>query len=280
MFRKILSGTKKPGGKAPDLKFQAKRGGASTAVPNTEDEEFEKRKQEWQSELEQMSEFLVIKSTQEQQEEGASSPVDSAFIEDKDGMPFLKVIFDVKFFKEEDINVKIEDNQLIMTAKNLEDKEDRTYTRTIIRRVELPEHVDTKMMQSEIRNGQLHIDMPFHLPPSKKPDGPNIFPILTDSEGRKKIRVIVFIGPDFTTDDVKVATNGKHLEISASYDAEIGKYGRQIQQREFKREYMLPEHLEADHVDHELSDDGRLLIDIHLKDDKPYRCTISAEEIQ
>ena len=222
----------------------------------------------------------MIKSTHEQQEEGTSQPVDSAFIEDKDGMPFLKALFDVRHFKEEDISVKIEESQLVMTAQNLEDRDDRTYTRTIIRRVDLPQHVDTKMMHTNFKNGLFSVEMPFHLPPSKKPEGPNIFPILTDAEGRKKIRVIVYIGPDFTSDDVSVETNGKHLAISAAYGAEIGKYGKQIQQREFKRDYMLPEHLEADHVDHVLAPDGRLLIDIHLKDDRPYRCTISAEELQ
>ena len=274
-----MSGSKNKS-KTPDLKYQAKKGSTATALPNTEDEEFERRKQDWQSELEEMSEFLVIRSTQEQQEEGADHPIDSAFIEDRDGMPYLKAVFDVRHFRKEDISVTVEGAQLVMTAQNLEDRDDRTYTRTIVRKVDLPKHVDHKMMHCDVNDGLLSIEMPFHLPPSKKPLGPNIFPIITDADGHKKIRVIVFIGPDFTSDDVTVETNGKHLSIQASYDAELGKYGRQVQQREFKREYMLPDHLDADRVDHVLGPDGRLFIDIHLKDEKPYRCTISAEELQ
>ena len=35
---------------------------------------------EWQEELDEMSEFLLIKSTEEQKEEGVEIPVDTAFV--------------------------------------------------------------------------------------------------------------------------------------------------------------------------------------------------------
>ena len=43
-------------------------------------EELERRKQIWQEELDTMSEFLVIKSTEEQREEGVERLVDTAFV--------------------------------------------------------------------------------------------------------------------------------------------------------------------------------------------------------
>lgn len=43
-------------------------------------EELERRKQVWQEELDTMSEFLVIKSTEEQREEGVERLVDTAFV--------------------------------------------------------------------------------------------------------------------------------------------------------------------------------------------------------
>ena len=51
-------------------------------IPPTEPgaEEFERKKAEWQEELDEMSEFLLIKSTEEQKEEGVQTPVDTAFI--------------------------------------------------------------------------------------------------------------------------------------------------------------------------------------------------------
>jgi len=52
-----------------------------------------------------MSEFLVLKSTEEQKEEGVDQPVDTAFIEDRDGMPILKASFDVHHFKPDEVTV-------------------------------------------------------------------------------------------------------------------------------------------------------------------------------
>ena len=56
-----------------------------------------------QEELDQMSEFLVLKSTEEQKDEGVETPVDTAYIEDRDGMPILKAIFDVHHFKPDEV---------------------------------------------------------------------------------------------------------------------------------------------------------------------------------
>ena len=49
-------------------------------VAQADAEEFERKKQEWQDELDEMSEFLLLKSTEEQKEEGVEHPVDTAFI--------------------------------------------------------------------------------------------------------------------------------------------------------------------------------------------------------
>ena len=49
-------------------------------VAQANEEEFERKKKEWQEELDDMSEFLLLKSTEEQKEEGVEHPVDTAFI--------------------------------------------------------------------------------------------------------------------------------------------------------------------------------------------------------
>lgn len=56
-----------------------------------------------QDELDQMSEFLVLKSTEEQKEEGVEHPVDTAYIEDRDGMPIMKAVFDIHHFKPDEV---------------------------------------------------------------------------------------------------------------------------------------------------------------------------------
>ncbi len=232
-----------------------------------------------QDELEEMSEFLLIKSFNEQAEEGEEQPVDTAFIEDRQGTPYLKACFDVKHFKPEEVDVRIEDGTLVVTAQGVEDKEDRVYRKTLVRQIELPEQVNTDLLHTDIsKGGLLTIEMPFVLREQPKPPGPNVFPIVTDPDGKRKLQLDIFIGTEFTDDEIKVESNGTHLFINAGYDAEIGKYGKQVRQREFKREYILPEHLQVDHVESKL-DGPKLLVQIYLKEDKPYRCTVTAEDV-
>ena len=202
VFRKILGKGKKGGVKIKSNKD----GDPSTSGAQSKSEELERKKQEWQSELGQMSEFLFIKSSNEQKEEGVEHPVDTAWIEDKDGLPTLKALFDVGLFKEENVDLKVEDDQLILTAKSTEEHEEREYTRTMVRKLDLPKHVDHRMMSTNLdEHGLLHVEMPFHLPPQRRPKGPNVFPIVTDAHGRRKLRIMIYIGSDFTSDDVSVS---------------------------------------------------------------------------
>ena len=56
--------------------------------------------------------------------------------------------------------------------------------------------------------GLLSIEMPFHLPPQRRPPGPSVVPIVTGEDGRRRIRYSMLIGPDFTKDDVNVKVDG------------------------------------------------------------------------
>jgi len=56
-----------------------------------------------------MSDFLVIKSTEEQRAEGVESPVDTAYIDDRDGLPILKAVFDIRHFRPDDVTIAVED---------------------------------------------------------------------------------------------------------------------------------------------------------------------------
>ena len=54
-----------------------------------------------------MSEFLVLKSTEEQLNEGQDLLIDSARVEDRNGLPVLKMVFDVHHFREDEVQVFI-----------------------------------------------------------------------------------------------------------------------------------------------------------------------------
>jgi len=55
-----------------------------------------------------MSDFLIMKSTEEQRAEGVESPVDTAYIDDRDGLPILKAVFDIHHFQPDDVTLTVE----------------------------------------------------------------------------------------------------------------------------------------------------------------------------
>ena len=115
-----------------------------------------------------------------------------------------------------------------MLAQCLDDRDSAVFKKTMIRKIDLPHHVDQKMIHCDLTpDGILHVEMPFHLPPQRKPVGPSVVPVV-DIDGSRRIRLAFNIGPDFTEDDVKVERNDRTLSISASYDAEIGVYGAEV----------------------------------------------------
>ena len=58
--------------------------------------------------MEELSDFLVIKSTEEQRAEGVESPVDTAYMDDRDGLPILKAVFDIRHFRPNDVTLTVE----------------------------------------------------------------------------------------------------------------------------------------------------------------------------
>lgn len=195
-------------------------------------------------------------------------------------MPVLKAVFDVHHFTPEDISLNVAGDELVLEARALDDRDDRVYRKTMIRRIDLPKHVDPKMMQCELsKDGILTIEMPFHLPPQRRPHGPNVFPILNDKDGKRKIRLAFMVGPEFTSDDISVSCDGRKLLIQASYTEDVGKYADTKNARNLQREYMLPDFVKVDTVSHVLSPDGKLHIEITLQEEKPFSCEVDTEEV-
>jgi HSP20 family molecular chaperone IbpA len=126
------------------------------------------------------------------------------------------------------VQLSVEDGQLILLAQCLEDRDNAVFKKTMIRKIDLPQYVDQKMIHCDLTSeGVLHVEMPFHLPPQRRPVGPSVVPIV-DVDGSRRIRLAFNIGPDFTDDDIKIERNDRTLSISAAYDAEIGLYGAEV----------------------------------------------------
>lgn len=147
-------------------------------------------------------------------------------------------------------------------------REDKTYRKKIIRKLNLPKFVDPKMMRCEMsEQGIVTVEMPFHLPPVKKPEGPNVYPIMTDADGRRKICLAFSVGLSFTSDNITVDTDGQRLSIRASRAAIFDKYGQVTPGPDLKKEFILPDYIEVDNLSHVFTD-GKLTIDVFLKDEK------------
>ena len=102
--------------------------------------------------------------------------------------------------------LQIENQQLLVNAQGLDDRETAVYRKTMIRKIDLPPNVDTSDTNCDISaDGILTVEMPFNMPTEKpRPRAdPALVPIITEN-GRRQIRLQFNIGPDFTLDDVKV----------------------------------------------------------------------------
>ena len=201
-------------------------------------------------------------------------------VEDRNGIPVLKALFDVMQFKSEEIHVKTEGGTLDIIAQHTEDNAAMSYTKTMKRKIEIPKQVIPELINAEVKNGLLKIEMPLGLPlRKKKPQGAHIYPITQEPTGKRKIQVPMFIGTQFTNDDVSVKCIGRHLYINASKVAgETDKYGQEMGQKDFQQEYILPQHHNVENTSFTLNE-GELIVDIFLKDEKPFQCRVTVEDV-
>lgn len=234
-----------------------------------------------------MSEFLIIRSTEEQKEAGVEEPVDTASIVDRDGLPILRAVFDVHSFRPDDVQISVEDDLLTVKAEVVEDKACSTFRKTLVRRIDLPLNADKKRMQSVYTgDGLLSVEMPFHLSPRRRPSAHhlrgrcNVVPIARDAEGRRVIRLAVPLGSEFTPDDVKVDVRDRRISVTASYKAEVGEYGSEIAQKEVMKGFQLPDYVEIDSVTQQFARVGCVRLEVLLKGDETFHCEISTEDIE
>lgn len=90
----------------------------------------------------------------------------------------------------------------------------------------------------------------------------------------------------------QVTADGHELSIVASYELEVGEFGKQVTGHEFKKKFRLPETIEVDTVSYQMQPNGALQVEILLKDDEDerdkdavdgprrYKCDISTEEVK
>ena len=156
-------------------------------------------------------------------------------------------------FERDDVSLTLDGHDLVLTASSLDDRDDREYRKTIKRSVSLPSDVDVTSIQHEFSTDERTLTV--------------VLPVINRS---KAMRVSFQLGPQVAAgDDVSVSCDGRKLLITATpnLSADVtSKHSGKPHIPRLRREYMLPEHVRAESVSHELKPDGVLHVDIVFYD--------------
>ena len=247
----------------------------------------EKRKKEWSEDFDKMrDEFFTLKpgladrraSTIGLDKIGALKTV---FEEGSDGNQRFKVRFDVSEFKPDEIQVKVQDNKVMVYAKHEERHASQSVSREYSRQVDIPPNVDQEQLQCILsRDGILTVDGPVigsqlvprqQLLPIQHANQPADRtlqlatpvknPIITEPDGTKKLRLTVDAG-EFKPEELIVKTMERKLVVHAEH---VEKSAGKTLHKEFNKEYELPESVDQTGISAYIGDEGKLIIEAPLK---------------
>ncbi|KAL4225001.1 Hsp20/alpha crystallin [Mactra antiquata] len=250
----------------------------------------EKRKKEWSDDFDRMrDEFFTLKpgsadrraSTIGLDKIGALRTV---YETDGEGSQRFKVRFDVSEFKPDEIQVKVQDNKVIVYAKHEERSTAQSVSREYSRQVDVPPNVDQERLQCVLsRDGILTVDGPVfsnqlvathqvlpiqqqvvqHVQPQRTLQlaTPVKNPIITEPDGTRKLRLTVDAG-DFRPEEVVVKTMEKKLVVHAEH---VEKTAGKTLHKEFNKEYELPDSVDQTAITAYIGDEGKLIIEAPIK---------------
>ena len=232
----------------------------------------ERRRSDWEKEVERMrQDFFRLKPTETRR--GSSDnlldmDLDTMFDDDKTGNKRFRVGFDVHEFRPEEINVRTQEQKLIVHAKHEEKADGKSMSREFSRQVDIPAHVNPSQLACVLtKDGVLEIEAPVAAPAydairTAAIDRYQSGPVVTERDGSRKLRMLVEVGNDFKPEDITVKTIDKKLVVHARHEEKSA--GRTMF-REFNKEFDLPEIVDPLTVNAFLSDDGKLTVEAPLK---------------
>jgi len=267
----------------------------------------EKRRKEWDDEIDNIrSEFFKLKPA-----ENISSTMDgvdnlkTVFINDLQGGQKFKVRFDVSNFRPEEIQVRVQDNKLSVSAKHEEKSSKSSVSKEYSRQLDIPSNVEQDKLQCILsKDGILSIEGPVkdskpmlsketvlpiqHGPSSPvstpnnqiviarpldvaSPVSPVKNPIITEPDGTRKLRLSVDVG-EFRPEEIVVKTDQRKLIVHAEHEEKLS--GRTMH-KEFNKEYELPESVDQTSISAYIGDEGKLYIEAPLKSSPQKRFSIT-----
>uniref|UniRef100_A0A0B7ASS1 SHSP domain-containing protein n=1 Tax=Arion vulgaris TaxID=1028688 RepID=A0A0B7ASS1_9EUPU len=244
----------------------------------------QERRKLWEDEFDRMrQDFFTLKPTGKSPQGLTSLNLDtsmrSMYETDADGVQRFKVRFDVSEFQPEEIQVKVQENKLIVNARHEEKSVQTSISREYSRQVDIPSNVNQEKMQCVLsKDGILSVDSPltqsaiiggnafFALksPPVMTLDRTTQVknPIITEADGSRKLRLQVDIGEFRPEDVVVVKTMDRKLIVHAEHEEKTS--GRTLH-KEFNKEYDLPESVDPTTIQAYITEDNKLTIEAPLK---------------
>lgn len=250
----------------------------------------ERRKREWNDDFDKMrDEFFTLKPGIADRRASTIGPdklgrLTTLYETEASGQQKFKVRFDVSEFKPDEIQVKIQDNKVIVYAKHEERSNNQSVSREYSRQVDIPQNVDQEKLQCVLsRDGILTVDGPVfsnQLIPMQQvlpiqqsiqlaasPDRnlqlatPVKNPIITEPDGTRKLRLTVDAG-EFRPEELIVKTMEKKLVVHAEH---VEKSAGKTLHKEFNKEYELPDSVDQTAITAYIGDEGKLIIEAPIR---------------
>lgn len=255
-------------------------------------ERMEQRRRAWEQEVDSMrKDFFRLKPNDKRR--GSSEnlldtmDMNNIFTDTgRGGNKTFRVSFDVSEFQPSEINVRTQDQKLIVYAKHEGHSGSKTVSKEFSRQVDIPKDVDAQDLQSTLSSdGILQVEASVSAPAydriqqsrtqplnqSQANSSPAVHPpasnqtrhykggaMVTEEDGERKYKITVEIGEDFDPHDVMVKTVDHKLLVKAKHEEKMP--GRSSF-KEFSREFDLPEEVDPNLVTASMTEDGKLLVE-------------------
>lgn len=148
--------------------------------------------------------------------------------------------------------------------------QDRTFKKKIIRKVDIPEQVNSKQMFREIDGQKIRVEMPLHLPPRNSECPPGCVPIHTSPDGRRVIILQTNVSQDLYDEDLKVyldEENKSIVRVRANYKEKVGDRNTYTFSKSISKDFKLQNSLRISSLNHSMKN-GVLRVEITLEENE------------
>ncbi|CAD5126151.1 DgyrCDS14319 [Dimorphilus gyrociliatus] len=239
LFRTVLNATDKPRDR-------------SNFDSSIEEDRMADAKKSWHNRLDDFSPFLDNETYRDDT---------TAFVSNRNGLPVMTYQFEIEEFDEDSMNLTIEENKLVLEV-------DRTFRKKIIRKVDIPEQVNSKQMFRQVDGKIIRVEMPLHLPPRNAPCPPGSIPILTSPDGRRVISLQTKLSSDLCEENLKVFIdeNDKSIvRVRGNYQEMVGERSTHTFKKSISKDFKLQNDLKISSISHSVEND-LLKVEITLED--------------